>query len=284
MQLEREYDATTSVCRLVCRQGRLASVISSSVMAALLIGSPVACWWFGAPAFFWIIFAITAVLIVPMFAGDVLAKFRRGNWLLAVRADGLCIHLRSYQDQAPSGDDPTVVRIDFTEIDEVGRHVEHHSRPNSDGGSVNSKMQSLDIRLTHQDTGAMAEALKLNRKREQPTRVILGFMSMRSGLTHFAVSLPAPGTIRVNWRGDGHWVTPSLGRTLAVLEQRVRVTESSEGPRKDWKQMTPTELDEQVLELTRSGNRMAAIKLLVNGRGYSLTDAHRFVEELGGRV
>jgi hypothetical protein len=284
VQLQQSFDPKSEECLLVCRQGVVAGVASSIVLAVILIGSPIISWRLGAPAFFWIIFAVFALLVVPMIIADVLAKLRRGNWLLVVRPDGLRIHLRSYQDKAPRGDDPTVVRLDYPEIVEVGRRVEHRSKPNSDGGSVSSKMQSLDIRLTHQDTDALAKALALNRHRVQPTRRYLGFMSVRAGLTHFAVSLPEPGTIRVNWRGDGHWVTPSLRRTLTELEHRVKVAETSEGPRKDWKELTDAELDDRVLELTRSGNRIDAIHLLVQRRGYSLTEAHRFVEELSGRV
>jgi hypothetical protein len=220
---------------------------------------------------------------LPLFAGDVRARFRPTNWLVWVRADGLWINLRSYQDQSEQ-DALAVVELGYREIAEVGRRIERYTTPSSNGGSVQHKLVSLDVHLLEADSGELAAALAANRNRKQPEWGCLGFIRGSSKPAHFSVTLPTPKLMRVAWYGGAHHgVSPSLARVLARLAENVRVAEEVRDERADWRKLTDEEIDNQVLELVSRGNRMDAIHLLVRRRGYSHTDAHRFVEDLTRR-
>ncbi len=284
MKLLRSIDVLPDGSGLVCRQGRLPGTIMAAVFTVLFAGPAVAAWWLGIPKFFAIVLSIAALILVPMLVGDVRARYRATNWLLWIRRDGLSIHFRSYQDRSPQ-DALTVLDLGYSEIAEVREYVEHYTTPDSDGDSVHHKLRSLEIHLLAPDTGELETALAENRRREQPERTYFGFISSRARLTHFSVTLPAPDVIRIAWRGgQSHCVTPSLRRVLDALAEHVTVGEPLSDDRQSWKQLTDEELDTQILAFVEAGNRMEATNLLVRRRGYSLTKAHKFIEELSRRV
>ena len=284
MKLYRCQEVKPDGTGLVCRQGRLSGAVMVLLFSGILIGLPIVLWQIGAPKFISVILALLAVGIVPMLLGDLRARLRPTNWLLWIHQDGLWINFRSYQDQSEQ-DALTVVHLDYSEILEAGRFVERFTTPSSEGGSVLQKLESLDIQLQHTDTGELETALAENRHRPQPERVHLGFIRSTVKPTLFSVTLLAADLIRVNWRGGSqHWVSPSLARALDALAGRVNIAESTHEDQQDWAKLSDGEFDDQVLKLVRSGNRMEATKLLVKRRGYTLTKAHQFIEELSSRV
>jgi hypothetical protein len=283
MKLHRSCDVVPDGAGLVCRQTRWGGVALAVLWAAILIGSPTFGWWVGGPWFLVAPLGVLAALLLPLFVGDVRARFRPTNWVVWIRAGGLWIHLRSYQDQSEP-DALAVVELGYREIAEVGRRIERYTTPNSSGRSVQHKLKSLDIHLLEPDRGELAAALAENRKRSQPEWGCLGFVRGSSKPAHFSVTLPTPKLLRVAWYGGtNHAVSPSLARVLARLGENVRVAEDVRDDRADWRELNDEELDNRVLELVGRGDRMEAIHLLVRRRGYSHTDAHRFVEELAGR-
>jgi hypothetical protein len=283
MKLQRSRDVVPDGTGLVCRQSRWGGVALALVWAAILIGSPALCWWVGGPRWLVAALGMFAALMLPLFVGDVRARFRPTNWVGWIRADGLWIHLRSYQDQSEQ-DALAVVELGYREIAEVGRRVERYTTPNSSGRSVQHKLESLDVHLLEPDAGELAAALAANRNRKQPEWGCLGFIRGSSKPAHFSVTRPTPTLLRVAWYGGmSHGVSPSLKHVLARLAENVRVAEEVRDERADWRRLTDEEVDNRVLELVSRGNRMEAIHLLVRRRGYSQTDAHRFVEELAER-
>jgi hypothetical protein len=80
------------------------------------------------------------------------------------------------------------------------------------------------------------------------------------------------------------WAAPSLKRVLHELAQFVPVEEPRRLDRDNWRDLSPDELDDQVLALVQAGDRMAATQLLVRSRGYSTTEAHQFVNELHAKA
>lgn len=270
---------------LVCRQGRLAGTIGCLVMAAIFGGAPVFWHAVGAPWFLWVPFALLAVLLVPMLVGDIFARWRSSNWLLAIRPDGVWIHFRSYQDRAEP-EALTVVHFSYAEIAAVRQHVQTFSVPRGDRVHFTQhKLKCLDLCLAQGDTEELRTALSANLNRAPHERVYLGGLRVSTRASHFPVSLPTPDVVRLAWRGgQGHWAAPSLKRVLAELEQRVAVNEPVRHDRSDWDQLSDAELDEQILLLVESGDRLDAIQLLVQRRGYTTTAAHRFVDELVCRI
>jgi len=267
----------------VCRQGRLAGTLMTVVMGSLLVGGTIFWWRVGAPWFVTGPCALISTLIVPLLWGDVRARFRATNWTLWIQPDSLFINVRSYQDR--SADDViSVVHINYRDIASVSKHIETSNMPDSEGDSRRSKLTSLDIRLTHPDTKDLASALKANRHRAQPERVSLGFIRVRDTPSNFVVSLPEDDVIRIAWRGEHTWIAPSLPRTLASLEGRVAIGETSRRDGKALAQLSEADLDDRIVSLVQAGDRIGAITLLESQRGYSTTDACTFVDALTERV
>jgi hypothetical protein len=285
MQLYPLTEVTPNHAGLVCRQGRLMASVSTPIMALILGGAPVFWWLVGAPWPVWGLCALLAVVVVPLLIGDLLSKFRATNWLLWVRPDGLWINFRSYQDRGPT-DKATVIHLPYDKIADVRHHRESYTTPSSAaGGSTHWKVHSLDIRLKQPDDGELHAALRAYRLGKPLPVSIIGFIKVISSPSHFPVSLAEPDVIRIAWRG-GHsnWAAPSLKRVLPALGAHVTIAEPADERRGDWREWDESQLDERIIELVESGARIEAVKLLVERRGYTTTDAHQFVKQLGGRV
>jgi hypothetical protein len=284
MKLHRSCDFTPDGTGLVCRQARWAGIAGVLVFGGACSACTVFLWWFGAWSIFWIGSGLFTLLLGALFVGDVRARFRPTNWLLWIRRDKLLVHFRCYQDQTPL-DTVGIIELDYAEILEVRRHIERYTTPNSDGGSVSHKLTSIEIQLAERADGGLESALAESRRREQPWRTHLGFIRGRSGLTTFSLTLPMADVIRIAWRGGGgHWVTPSVRRVLDALSAHVKIGDGVREDRDDWRKLSDAELDDQILAFIRTGNRLEAKQLLVRRRGFTLTEAHKFVEELSQRA
>jgi hypothetical protein len=256
-------------------QGAVATVIYTAIFG----GAPVFWYYVGAPWFVWGCCAALATIVVPLVIGDFLAKLRPTNWIVWARPDALWINFRSYQD-CGSCDAETVVRIEFSEIAEVVQTGEVYYTPSSEGGSVRQSIQSLDIRLTHDRTDELAAAIAVDRTRPPPERKI-GGIGVTTRPSHFPVSIPVAGTIRIAWRGGtGNWVAPSLRHLLAELTGLVSTGEATRSIAPDWRELSETELDDRILRLVQAGDTIAAVDLLRSRRGFSTKEARRFVDEL----
>jgi hypothetical protein len=279
MKLYRGCDLAPDGTGLVCRQARLGGLIAAIVFTLAFASFPLLVWWFHGPMIFVVVGGMLALLLLLFLVGDVKARFRDANWVLWIRPDRVCVNLLSYQDYAPL-DSTSVVELMDRDLDQLQRHVEHYTVPDSDGGSVSYTLESLDIELRDTDTAALATAIAAVRRRQQPIRR-LGFMSSQSGVTVYSVSLPAPHRLRITWKGGrGHSIRPRMKRVLDELASRVKIAEPNVNRRSDWSQLPDAEIDDQILAMVCAGNRLDAIKLLRCRRGYSITAAHRFVEEL----
>jgi hypothetical protein len=279
MKLHRLCDVMPDGRGTLYRQGRLQGALASLLFTVVFGGAPILWYRVGAPWFVWAPCAALALVIVPLVLGDFLAKLRDTNWIVWLRPDGLWINFRSYQDRG-SRDTETVIELDFAEIAEVRQAGEVYYTPSTEGGSVRQSIKSLEIVLTHDRTDELAAAMSLDRTKTPPQRWICG-VGVTTRPAHFPVSLPEPGQIRIAWRGGmGNWVTPSLRHVLRELGGLVRTGEAKHTQRADWQELTEAELDDQILRLVQAGDKMSAIDLLTSRRGYSTTEARRFVDEL----
>jgi hypothetical protein len=280
MKLHRGCDIAPDGSGLVCRQGRLAGVLVVVAFGAACFFPATALWWGGGTPFLYLPLALVAAGITAFFVGDARARFRNTNWVLWIRPHGLCINLRSYQDRSPL-DSLSVVEVSDEEIAEVQRRIERYTTPKSNGGTIDHKLESLDINLHESESSELAIALAEIRRVRQPWARFLGVSSM-SKVSLYSVSLPEPERVRIAWHvGQGHCIAPSLKRVLASLARRLNIAESAENRRPNWREIPDAALDEEILKLVCAGNRLDAIKLLKVRRGLSTTEAHQFVEELG---
>jgi hypothetical protein len=269
---------------LLCRQSRLMGVVATLVLGGILGGAPVVWWYLEAPAFVWGGCAALAVVVVPMLVHDLLAKFRPANWLMWIGPDGLWINFRSYQNSRLA-EAETVVHLEYAEIAGARRYVESYSTPQMHSGSTRWKEQSLELHLAHNETGELQAGLAQERRRRSPERVYIGFIRVTSRASHFPVTCPADDVIRIAWRGGlGNAAVPSLETVLDQVSRHVALAETLRRDRGDWDELNDAELDEQILHLGRTGATISATRLLERRRGYTTTEAHRFVEQLVDRV
>ena len=272
---------------LVCRQGRLAGVLLAAFLTALLLGMPIGVWWLDHSWLFVVISGLAAAVTLPFLVQDVRARFRETNWVLWVRPSGVSINLRSYQDES-SLDLPSVLELSDNEITQVRRRIERYTVPSSKGGAIHHKLESLDIDLRladPRDARELSAAIAAVRNRPQPQKTYLGFIKGTSELTLYSVSMPTNGVVRIAWSGgQNHGVKPSFAKILDLLAQRVRVGETVTEERGDWRELEGEELDDQILGLVAVGNVFDAVKLLHRRKGYSLTEARKFVDDLAPRV
>ncbi len=128
----------------------------------------------------------------------------------------------------------------------------------------------------------MASALGAIRRLPQVRKNYFG-IGISTRITHFPVSLPSANRIRIAWRGGlGNWISPSLTHVLHRLAGQTKVAEPIHQQQQDWSKLTEAELDALIFDLAQSGSTLDAVKILTLRRGYSLTAAHAFVDELIG--
>ena len=257
---------------LCCRQSRLWGAVGGLFVCAFLVGMVLLLRHQGAPRLMWVGCAVMAAVCVPMFLRDILAKFRSTNWVLRVAPDGLWINLRPLQP-CPAAGVATAIHLRYEEVARVHRHIDTWTTPSDEAGSDEStywKLESLDLHLASGDTRALLPALVEAR--------VSG-----KGLPT-SVTLPAPGVIRIAWRGHSHGVVPGLGRVLAEMGQRLVVAATTRTDRPEWRQLSDAELDELIEQLVRCGDPLEASGLLKRLRGCSSTEAHVLVKELSTRV
>ncbi len=292
----KDMNPVDGVC---CRQSPVRGAIGGLILWAFLSGTTFLAQRAGAPALMWIGCAILAALIVPVVVTDMVAKFRSTNWLLWIRPDGLWVNLRSYLNRhLPEA--VTVLHLPYEEIACAHRHLETWSTPNSrqpvgitigeapnpgggNGIGVSLKAvryvdtqwreESLELHLASGDTQEIAQALANERG------IKAGFKG-----THQSVTVPSPGVVRIAWRGHGNDVVPGLGRVLDELSSYLKLTDPTRTDYPRWYQLSEAELDALVAKLVRSGDPLEASRLLMCCRGWSATEAHKFLEELNAQV
>lgn len=262
------------VSGVCCRQSRLRGVVGALIWLLILVGGVFFWRHMGAPWFVWAGWAVLAGLFVPVVVRDTRAKFRPANWVVRVGPDGLWVNLRSLQTRT-AAEGVTVARVSYDEIDHAHRHIDTWTTPTEEASlaSCHWKLESLDLHLVSGDTQVLTRALARER--------------VASKGASPSVTIPAPGVIRIAWRGPGlnHDVVPALDRVLTEMGARVTVTAMTRTDRPDWTKLGEAELDEQIQLLVRWGDPWGgASQLLRRRRGYSGTEAHKFVTELATRV
>ncbi len=278
-QDSNEVDLTNG---LVCRTSRVGTTIGGLILLTIFCGAPVFWWYVEAPAIVWILCAIVALLVVRPILLNILAVHRSSNWLLLVRADGLVLNTRSYANSSPDQPSPVIV-LPFKDIESAREVRESHKLPESThgGGTVHSKQQFLELQIQSDlELQPVREILAEERSRPGSVRTYLGGMTVRSKFKHDPMTVPADDVIRITWRSAKDAVVPKLQVVLDRMSVYVDVTPTLERRFDQWNELNDQEFDDLVLQLTMQGRTMDAIRLLKRGRGYSLTEAKQFVDEL----
>jgi hypothetical protein len=195
--------------------------------------------------------------------------FGREHWAVRLRPGGIALRLRSYLNDDLPAEDPVVCWIPGAEIRALRRGRTERIVPGDDHDRHLTE-HYLDIELTHASTAELAAALARERA------------ACRRGRAHhhvYPVRLAAPDVVRVTWRDPHLALRPGLGRALEFLARHQRLAEPSESSL-NWRELSDAQVDDLVLELCTMGSRMEAVELLRVRRGWDLTRARSFVEEL----
>lgn len=275
-----------------CRQSRLAGAVRFIIFGGVL-AIPIVCGWhFQRPWLIWL-GAAAAIVLLPLLLLDVAKMFRATNWVLLIGPDGLWLNLRSYGGNASTED--SIVRIEYGEIDTVGRHTERYFTPSKDnigpgsqggvGGTTAWKDQFLEIRLNDEQTDELETALNNLRAPPAGEQPSSNKLQIQSGYP-YTTWLVSPSVLRVIWAsGHGPLIRPSLKRTLSELAARVKIAAPTEWRRPEWRKLTPDEVAELARELIHvHGAEFEATALLVRAGGVAYADAKALIRQIEAEV
>jgi hypothetical protein len=217
-------------------------------------------------------------VMLKCFVGITIKAFRSTNWLMRIASDGLWINLRSYLNRefAPA---PVVLFLPYAEIASVGESTVKRSERDHDGTTVWTD-RYLDVRLVEPAPAELAAEISEERRRFVPGKHLAGLVTSRRRNSHVPVSLPDEQTLRLAWRSRFDFITPSLKSVLRELAGHCTIDEAATKDLSDDNLLTGEEVDRLILQSVETGDRFGAMKLLQTKRGYSLTEAKKFVDEL----
>ncbi|RMG40327.1 MAG: hypothetical protein D6719_11250 [Candidatus Dadabacteria bacterium] len=212
------------------------------------------------------------LLFTVLFAVILRSFFRASNWLLKVTPDSLLIKFRSdYNAQLPEPH-PTVLELNYSEIDWARYAREWVRQPglsSSSSAYYRAHYLELKLNLDNQAKEALSEALKKE----------INFSSRDAGgktvFNHYPVRFEN-SILRVQWWAG---LRPRITSLLEILKFKVP-TEFPVEIEKDLSQITPGEVEKTVQELVSKGDKLRALSLARRHFGFSLAEAKEWVESI----
>jgi hypothetical protein len=194
------------------------------------------------------------------------------NWLLRCHSRGLLIHYRSYRNWRFPADSPEVVGWDYSEIAWVRVAKERRIVPSMAHGANSSEthfMTFMELGLVNPNTIELEDHLSADRNLSAGVGLVVG---------DYPVQVVPGGIVQMSCSGMhpfAHQAVECLGRHVKIAEPDHRVVDLTHHSK------TPPEEERQkILQLVRSGDVIAATTMAREVYGYSLTEAHTFVEKL----
>jgi hypothetical protein len=198
------------------------------------------------------------------------------NWLLRCQGGGLLVHYRSYRNWRFPADTPQVVGWNYPEIAWVRVAKERRIVPSMAHGGNSSEthfMTFVELGLVNPDTTELENNLSADRS--LPTG--LGMIVM-----DYPVQVLPGGIVQMSWSGmhpSAHQAVEGLGRHVKTAETDHRVVDLVHHSK------TPPEEERQkIVQLVKSGDVLSAVTMARQVYGYSLTEAHEFVEKLKSEI
>ncbi len=201
--------------------------------------------------------------------------FRRSNWLVRAGRDWLLIKIRSDSNAKLPEPHPIAVSLRYEEVEWARwtREVVTRHGLNSLSGSQGQKIHILDLKL-RVDREAL-ESLRKTVDAELAFKPPAGHTLAH----HYPVRLDGD-VLRVQWRW---FLRPTIPRLLNEVGREFAVEKPLDLTKDFTREIPKAEIDDEVLELARRGETLAAIGLAQKSYGMSLTEAKAFVEGLVGR-
>ncbi|GEM_PF-3120393 len=214
------------------------------------------------------------VLVTLAFISQMLHALHSQNWLVRCHPRGLLVKYRSFLNEKLP-DQTIIVEIGPEEMQWIGAVREQVITPKKEGNrrgyAIHQELVShLDIQLVSAGLSELKEHLNVERKlnpncRDYPVRII------------------DKALIRITWRGDGgSWISPNAQKAAALISRALSIR--LEPRRKIITHYTqipeePAAREAMVRELIERGS-LAATDVAQNLFGYSLSEAHQYVDQL----
>jgi len=217
------------------------------------------------------------LLTVVILQTYVLARFRSSNWLVQEDDAGLYVQFRSYLNYRFPADDATVAFIPYQLIRSARLASGTRMVPDSDSrsGLTTQRTRLVELELTG-DTAPLAQALAEEQARCGPQWRQHGGRPTR--YHHHPVRLVSPTTLQLEWTVvPGRETLLALLRPHSAIEPAAGSAQESPGSIEG---LTRDEQEARLLELSETGQGMAAITLARRLYGYDLTQAKAFVDGL----
>ena len=241
------------------------------------------------------------------------ARMRSGNWLVKSCPDRLFVKFRSYLNDHYPDTDPTVLEIEYSEIEWIRRTRERLTTPSCNEEDANQIQffTFLDLKLKNGDLSRLQEVLQqernrkpprsktdelrhelfLARKRKAPDSEINRLKenikrekarepkkTLRSRIKHhhYPVRVVQPDIVRIQWNG----IHPRIGPAMDFLSQYLPVKPELSLATDTTSSTENNRPDDVILDLAMRGKIFQAITLVRKTYGYSLTQSKQFVDDL----
>jgi len=203
------------------------------------------------------------------------ASLKPSNWLLRCNLSGIIIKYRAYENWRLPADTVQAVGFDYGEIGWAKLVKERRTAPSMDGkhGNQTEYLTYIDLGLVNPKTSDLEANLDAERNLRPDGMVIT---------MDYPVQVFPGGIVEIRWTVG---IRPSAQKALDVIGRRVKITET-EHRKTDLTHHQGANAEEErakIIELAKSGDEIGAVKLARQVYGYSLTQAHEFVEKLMGR-
>ena len=223
-----------------------------------------------------LIFFAACFGLIALFLYRSLRTTRRPtNWLLRCNGSGVIIKFRSYQNWRLPSDTVQAVGFDYSEIAWVrnARGQRISPTPGRSAGAVTSNMTYVDLGLVNADTSSLEARLSAERCL-QPDGVVVSM--------DYPVQVLPGGIVELRWSGGMGGIHPPASKAIETLSRHVKTAgaDSREVDLTHDGKLSPEEERAKIAELAKRGDKMGAVKLTRQIHGYSLGEAHEFVEKL----
>jgi hypothetical protein len=277
MQFHPTGTDPTPSAQFVCRNVRWNLLVLLAVFWAI----PVLFWYLSAPRILvWLSAALPLLLSWPIL-GSWRKRGKADNWILALHGDGIWLNLRDceYGEAEPGN---SVVFLPYREITSARRVIHRYTTPSSDNGSTTHKDVYLELRLRNDIDGvALKNAIAAERRRESPEhRYLGGAVTSRRHRTESPVEMESDHALRVKFTVGNYGLRPRLKRILSALASLLVVEADEREITDHWRDLDENQFDALVCRLVSGGRNFDATRLLRQRNGWTLAEAHKFIEGL----
>ena len=276
MRLLPDQPDSLPAATLICRPSRI--VASLGIWICLLFVSAGAFMINSAHAFFGWYIIIVSLLFTSFFMRSVARAFSRRSWLLRVSSDYLYIHIDPLFTPASAA--PTILQLDNADIAWIRAY--RKTVLTTDDSDRNSETNAfLEIKPRATDLAELRDALNVARAPTVTKRAIV--TSTRYPI--LLISVTAEGIIRLQWQSIYARITPPLDSIITALGKTFPVQPAITEVHDFTKTHVNNEkMDQQIVEFVEQGRNVDAIRLARLRYGFSLAQAHQFVDELQGGI